>query len=229
MAKKVKDREEDAASIEQEMEEAGSSFESFVAQNQRLLLLAVGILIVLGGSFALYKYNQAQQNVEANAEMFQAVKEFERDSLSKALNGSGNFMGFEEIASTFSGTKVANMANYYTGIIYLKQGEVQTGIDFLEKFDKGDDMVSMAAYAALGFAYEDLGDSGKAASYFERAASTPEENESTSPNMLLQAGRNYEAAGNLSKAKNLYEKIKSDYPNSSEALNIDKYLGRVSQ
>ncbi|MEM7655391.1 MAG: tetratricopeptide repeat protein [Bacteroidota bacterium] len=229
MAKKVKDREQDAEPIEQEMEEGGNSFESFVSENQRLLLLAVGILILLGGGYAFYKYNQAEQNVEANAEMFQAVKEFERDSLDKALNGSGNFMGFEEISSTFSGTKVANMADYYTGIIYLRKGDLQTGVEYLEKFDKGDDMVSMAAYAALGFAYEDLGDPSKAAGFFEKAARTPEENESTSPNMLLQAGRNYEAAGNASKAKDLYETIKEDYPNSSEALNIDKYLGRVSQ
>ena len=218
----------DAAQIEQEFEEGGSSIESFIAKNQNLLLLALGVLILLGGGYAFYKYNQTQQNVEANAEMFQAVKEFERDSLDKALNG-GQFMGFEEIADVFSGTKVANMATYYSGIIYIRKGDYQTGLDYLEKFDKGDDMVSMAAYMAMGFAYEELGNPAKAASSFEKAAEVPDENESSTPTMLLNAGRNYEAAGNLAKAKRVYEEIKESYPNSSEALNIDKYIGRVSQ
>ena len=89
--------------------------------------------------------------------------------------------------------------------------------------------MSMATYMALGFVYEDLGDRGKAASNFERAANVPGGNESTSPMMLLNAGRNYEADGNSSKALSLYKKIKDQYPNSSEARDIEKYIGRVSQ
>ena len=47
--------------------------------------------------------------------------------------------------------------------------------------------------------------------------------------MLLNAGRNYEADGNLSKALSLYQKIKDKYPQSAEARDIDKYIGRVSK
>jgi hypothetical protein len=54
--------------------------------------------------------------------MFQAVRYFESDSLNLALNGDGNNLGFLQIVEDYSGTKAGNLANYYAGVIYLKQG-----------------------------------------------------------------------------------------------------------
>lgn len=228
MASKAKVREQEAEVIEAVQDEGGSSIDAFIAQNKNLLLVGAGVLLLIIGGLAFYNYSQEAQNTEAHAEMFRAVKYFEADSLNRALSGDGGTLGFLDIESEFSGTDAANMAQYYIGIIYLRQGNMDEGIDYLESFSKGDDFVSMAAYTALGFAYEGQGDASKAASMFEKAARTPGENEKTTPTMLLNAGRNYEAAGNPGKAKALYQEIKDDFPFSSEGLNIDKYLGRVA-
>ncbi|MEO1449163.1 MAG: tetratricopeptide repeat protein [Bacteroidota bacterium] len=228
MASKAKVREQEAEVIEEVLEEGGSSIDTFIAQNKNLLLVGVGVILLIIGGLAFFNYTKEAQNTEAHAEMFRAVKYFEVDSLDRALNGDGGMLGFLDIENDYSGTAAANMAKYYIGIIYLKQGNTDDGIEYLESFSKGDDFLSMGAYTALGFAYEDQGDASKAASLFEKAARTPAENDKTTPTMLLNAGRNYEAAGNPGKAKSLYQEIKDEYPFSSEGLNIDKYLGRVA-
>lgn len=228
MAKKAKERELEENILDQE-EAKTVSAESFVSENRNLLLVVAGVLVLLIGGYSFYRYSQRAKNTEAQEEMFQAVYYFEQDSLDKALRGDGQYLGFEDIADEYSGTDAANLSTYYLGMIYLKQGDLDTGIDYLKKFDTGDNMLSMAAYMALGFAYEDLGDPEEAASYFERAARTPGENDQTTPMMLMQAARNYEAAGKPAEARKIYERIKSEYPTSSEGISIDKYLGRVAQ
>lgn len=229
MAKKVKARAKETEAVEVEIEEESKSLDTIIQENSKLLLVGLGVIALLVVGYLFYLNNLGQKNLEANTEMFRAVKEFERDSLDKALNGGGQFLGFEEIADVYSGTEAANLATYYIGIIYLRKGELETGIEYLESFSKSDNMLSSSAYMAMGFAEEDLGNSSKAAGHFERAARIPGENESTTPAMLLHAGRNYEAAGQAGKALSLYEEIKEEYPQSSEGINIDKYIGRVSQ
>lgn len=227
MAKKVKERELDEDVLEQEAGKEGS-VEDFITENRNLLLVVAAIVVLLVGGYSFYRYSQRAKNGEAQEEMFQAVYFFEQDSLAMSLRGDGQYLGFEDIVDEYKGTDAANLATYYIGMIYLKQGDLDTGIDYLKKFRTGDNMLSMAAYMALGFAHEDLGDPIKAASYFEQAAKTPGENAQTTPTMLLNAARNYETAGEPAKARKLYEQIKADYPTSSEGISIDKYLGRVA-
>ena len=231
MANKLKAKKRDEELLDQEIDGEGGSFsmEEFLLGNRNLLLVGVGVIVLLIGGLAFYNSMNNQKNTEANSEMFKAVKYFEADSFNMAMNGDGQYLGFLDIAEDYSGTGAANQANYYLGIIYYKQGDLESSREYLEKVSTGDDLLSMSTYMALGFVYEDLGERGKAASNFEKAANTPAENESTSPLMLLNAGRNYEADGNLSKALSLYQKIKDKYPQSAEARDIDKYIGRVSK
>ena len=201
---------------------------SLLEENSRMLIIVAGVILLLIGGFAGYRYLEGQKDEEAQAEMFQAVKYFEADSLDLALNGDGAYLGLLDIIDEYGGTPAANMSRYYTGVIYLKKGETQTGIDYLEDVSTGDDMLSMSTYTALGFAYEELQEVDKAADFFEKAAYTPEKNEQITPMMLLKAGENYEAAGDAEQALDLYRKIKEEYPNSPEGRNIEKYIGRAS-
>jgi TolA-binding protein len=50
---------------------------------------------------------------------------------------------------------------------------------------------------------------------------------SLSPVFILQAAEVYENLGQNDKALNLYNEIKSEYPTSPIAQNIDKYIERV--
>ena len=231
MAKNKKDPELEEVDYEEvagsESNQQPAEEQDFITRYRNLLLAGVGIVALVVVAFFFYRDMQRQKHLDASREMFQAIYYFEQDSLDLALNGSGQFLGLLDIIDDYSGTDAANQARYYVGVIHLKKGELETGVDYLKDFSTGDNMLSMAAYMALGFAYEDLGDPAQAASYFERAANTPGENESTTPTMLLHAAQNYEAAGDAGKALELYREIKQSYPLTTEGLNVDKYIGRA--
>ncbi len=216
-----------------EYEEIGGEEQSrglipFLEENQRMVIMVVGILLVLLLGFLGYRYLQSSKNSEAQEEMITAVRFFEADSLDRALNGDGSFLGFLDIAEEYSGTDAANMAEYYTGIIYARQGDADMGLEYLDGVEGNGTLMETAIYQAKAFCYEQLEEWENAAKNFERAATSPSESPLT-PGLLLKAGQNYEDAGDIEKALEMYEKIKEDYPRTPEALTIDKYIGRISE
>jgi tetratricopeptide (TPR) repeat protein len=189
---------------------------------------AVLVLAIVGVLF--FRDQQQKKNEQALAEMYRAVNFFEQDSLNLAVNGrAGEITGLTEITEEYGGTKAGNLAQYYVGIAHIREGRLDEGIDALESFKKGDNLVSMSAYTALAFAYEDKGETEKAAGLFVKAAETPAKTERYTPLLYLHAGRCYETAGKPEKALKLYEYIKENYPSSPEGLRIEKYIGRASR
>ncbi|MEL7532931.1 MAG: tetratricopeptide repeat protein, partial [Bacteroidota bacterium] len=225
---KVKDQSLEEEVIVEEVE-GKASINDFITQNQNLLIVAgLIVLAVIAGLVYMFS-NQGKANEQANADMFKAIYYFEQDSMQKALNGDGVNYGFLDVIDDHSGTATANAAKYYAGVAYLKLGQVNDGLDMLESVSTSGNTLGMSTYIALGFAYEDQGDYGKAASNFEKAATTPAESDNTTPLFLQKAGENYEANGDIAKARKLYQKIKDEYPTSQQGSQIDKYLGRVAE
>ncbi len=213
---------------EEVLQEAdGASGAEFWNQYKTYILAGAGILALVIGYFAWTSLN-ANKNETAENAAFNAVYYWEKDSLKKALDGDGASSGLLSVADEYGGTEVGNQAKYMAGIALLKQGKTEEGIKMLESFSKGDNLVSAAAYIALAFAQEDLGKEAEAAELFEKAANTTtEKDDQLRPFVLKHAGEAYEAAGNKSKALEIYKSIKEKYPLSAEATTIDKYIGRA--
>ncbi|MBA4057947.1 MAG: cytochrome C biosynthesis protein, partial [Marivirga sp.] len=115
--------------------------ESWLESNPKIVIgFAAAILLIIGGYFGFQYYKQSQ-NVLAQKEMFQAVFYFESDSLDRALNGDGNNLGFLNIIEDYSITDVGNLANYYAGVCYLKQGKYELARLYLEDFSSNDLLV----------------------------------------------------------------------------------------
>jgi len=57
--------------------------------------------------------------------MFMAQKYFEQDSIRKALNGDGQYLGFLAIIDEYGMTKSSNLSHYYAGMCYLKLGQFE--------------------------------------------------------------------------------------------------------
>jgi len=220
MAKKIDNTEEKIHAVE----EALSKSERFIEKNQKILTIVIGsaVIIVLG-IFAFQKLYIAPREKAAQGQMFVAQKYFEEDSLNKALNGDANYPGFLDIIDDYSMTKSANLAKYYAGIIYLKQGKYEDAITYLNKFDSGDEFVGPMATGGIGDAYMELGQKDKAVEYYLKA-SKQQENDLTTPLYLMRAAFVYEEQGKFDKAVELYEKIQKEHVKSTEARDIDKYI-----
>lgn len=209
------------------VEEALSKSEQFIEKHQKTLIIIIGAIIVIGlGIFAFQRLFIQPREKEAQGQMFMAQKYFEQDSLNKALNGDGNFEGFLAIIDDYSMTKASNLAKYYAGIIYLKQGKYQEAIDYLKKFKGRDELVAPMATGGIADAYMELGEKDKALEYYLKA-SEQRTNDLTTPLYLMRAAWTSEDLGKFDKAVELYEKIKKEHPKSMESRDINKYIERA--
>ena len=145
----------------------------------------------------------------------------------QSSNGDGTYPGFEQIAQDYGSTKTGNLANYYLGMTYLKKGEFEKAIEALKKYDAEDDITGALALGGIAAANQELNRVDEAVSFYKKAAEY-DDNNFTRPLFLFKTGRAYEQQKNYSAALEVYNQIKKDYPTSTEARDIDKFIGRAS-
>ncbi|HRE65954.1 MAG TPA: tetratricopeptide repeat protein [Cyclobacteriaceae bacterium] len=224
MAKK--EEKKDALENVEVLQEKLIGIEGWFEKNPKTAIgIAAAILLVVGGYFG-YRYYINSQDDLAQSEMFQAVRYFESDSLNLALNGDGNNLGFLQIVEDYSGTKAGNLANYYAGVIYLKQGKFPLAIFHLEDFSSNDLLVQARAYSLTGDAYMEQDNFESAAKYYAKAASYKPNKEFT-PTYLMKAALAYEKLNQNDKAKAAYQTIIDEFWESSEYQNARKFKARL--
>lgn len=211
-----------------DIRETISRSEQFLEKYRNLLYGVVGGLIVVVG--LVYYVNGVylpNKQEEAQNLMYVAERYFENDSLNLAINGDGNFPGFEEIADDYSWTRAGKLANYYLGISYLRLGQYEDAIKKLKKFSTSEPIVGSIALGALGDAYLELGEKEKALDQYLKAASKGENN-FTTPIYLMRAGELAEDLGKDKKALELYERILKEFKSTTEGQSVEKYIARVN-
>ncbi len=85
--------------------------------------------------------------------------------------------------------------------------------------------MSARAIACIGDAYAGLNDYKAAAAEYVKAAKYADNLFAAA--YLLKAGIMYEELGESAKALEMYEEIKSKYPQSAEGYDINKYISRI--
>ncbi|MFD2513958.1 tol-pal system YbgF family protein [Pontibacter locisalis] len=203
-----------------------SQSEDFVKKNKSKLLgvfAAIAAIVVAG--FLYYNY-RSSQNQEAQNAMFQAVYYFEADSLSKALNGDGQYMGLLAIADEYDGTEAGNLASFYAGVALLKQGQYAEAAEHLQDFESEDYLLQARAYSLTGDALLEQGKNKEAADMYMKAADY-NANPYFSPQYLMKAGIAFEADNNFAAAAEAYEKIITDFVASNEVTDAKKYKARA--
>jgi tetratricopeptide (TPR) repeat protein len=212
-----------------EVEQALTKTEQFFEKNLNVVLYAViGLIVVILGFLGYQKYFVSAKSKEAQNQIFAAQNYFEKDSFNLAINGDGNSLGFLDIIDNYGSTKSGKLAKYYVGVSYLHLGEYEKAIQYLDKFKTDDLLLAPLAESAKGDAYVELGKYSKAISAFQKALGF-DENEFTTPLVLLKLGLTYEANGQNSEALEQYKKIMDKYMASAEYATAEKYYARLSQ
>lgn len=227
--------EKDSATAEvfNTLDETASKTEDWVARNQKAIFSVIAVLAVGAIGYMLYtKFVVEPKESDAAKEMFVAQKNFQlatdgtaTDSLfNLALNGAEGKPGFLKIASDYSGTNAANLANYYAGIAYLNLGKNDEAIAHLEKFSSKDVVVKALAIGAIGDAHSNKGNQKEALDFYLKAANS-DKNEFTTPRFLAKAGKVALELKNKEEALKYFTDIKENYSTSVEAQNIDALIG----
>ena len=225
------------AEVFKTLDQTASKSEQFIQKNQTIIFIVIGLIVAsILGYLAYQKYVKAPKEKEAANELAFPKAYFDNainntvaaDSLfTLALKGADGKYGFVDIADEYSGTKAGNLANYYAGISYLRLKQYKEAIDYLEDFSSKDELLGPVAKGAIGDAFADINQPQDAFDYYVKAAELKDNNFST-PLFLFKAGNTAMELENYSKAQELFEKIKNDYPNAVEAQNIDIYINKAA-
>ncbi|MBO5499874.1 MAG: tetratricopeptide repeat protein [Bacteroidales bacterium] len=220
MAKEIKNENAEA------VVEAVSKTEQFFEKNGKLLtIICVAVVVACAGVFCWYKFVHQPKVTEAQGQMALAEENFRNGEYELALNGDGNVLGFVQVLDEY-GTKAGKSINFYAGVCELQLGNWESAIAYLEAYKGKDEILAARAKGCLGDAYVGLENYNKALGYFEDAANTVDN--MYAAGYLLKAGIVAEKLGDNAKALSFYETIKDKYPQSMEAYEIDKYIGRIT-
>ena len=213
-------------------EESGDvlmKMEGFWKKNQKLIIIALTALVLgVGGWFGYQHRVVAPKETQAADAIFKAEQNFGKDSLKAALNGDATSKGFLYIINNYGGTKTANLAKYYAGVCYLRTGDFNNAVKYLQDFSTDAKQVQMMAYGCLADAYGELGKNEEAITNYKKAAETFDQDEPNASEYLFRAALKLELTGKNTEAVELYKKIKENYPQTERGFQADKYIYRLS-
>ena len=208
----------------------------FLKYKKAIIAAVVAVIVIIAGSIAFSTFYWGPRAEKASTALAKAQDLFANEQFEKALNGDKGVEGFLAVASNYSGTDAANLANLYAGLCYANLGKWQDAVKYLDDFSAQDDaMISPAALAALGNAYAHTNQIDKAVSALKDAASKADSeaedgvNNSIAPSALIQAARLLESQNKQDEALKIYKTVKEKYVNSAASMEIDKYIERLSK
>jgi len=198
--------------------------ENYVQENKKSLAIIGGtIILVIGGYLGYNNFIVKPQEENAQKQMFVAERYFQNDSIDLAINGDGNFPGFQQIIDDYGSSNSANLAHYYLGISYLKKGQYEKAIEYLSGYDAEDDVTGAIALGGIGDASLELGKNDDALKYYKKAADW-DDNAFTAPLYLKKAAVVHELNGDFKAALEIYEKIQKDFPTSTEGRDVERMI-----
>lgn len=194
----------------------------------KIITIVLGAVVLLVGGFFIYKnFISGPKEKKANDAIFRAQDYYAQDSLDKALNGDGQYPGFEKVISQYGGTKAGELAKFYAGSIYLKKGNFDKAVKYLKDFSADAIQIKARAYKLLGDAYAEQGKGKDAVEQYKKAARTFEEDDvAASEALFLAAYLSDKVLHDKNGAIELYKEVKTKYDKTQWSTEADKYLAQ---
>lgn len=222
-----------AEAAEERMDSAIGRTEQFIYNNGKTLLTVLIVVVLLIGGYFAYKHLYVAGRADkASAAMFVAQQNLAEEMYEAALNGDGNNFGFLEVIAQYSSTPQANLAKHYAGECYVKLGDLDSALDYLNQYKEVKGIPAAVINAQnlglQGDVYVQKGDFAKAVEMYAKAVKAGSD-PLTSPYYLRKMGMAYMSAGKSTEANDAFQRILDEYPQSMEAREIEKYIGAAGQ
>jgi tetratricopeptide (TPR) repeat protein len=193
---------------------------NYVDENyQKLMRIGLGILAVVVIIIFFY-YESVQTEVDANSQLGIAEIEFTNGQLSKASQR------LSRLIEDYDGTDAADQGLFLLANIYFQQQNYDQAREYFEKFVdayNGSNILLSSGYAGLAACEEADKNYMEAASLYEQAAETaPDFPEAD--NQLFLAGLCYKKAGDIDKAKSIFEELAEESEKSSRKKDAESQL-----
>jgi len=211
-----------------EKKDAINQLDAFWRKNQKIITIALVVLVLIVGGWWLYtNYVVKPKEEKAEAAIFKAEEYFRMDSLQKALNGDGVDKGFLYVIKNYGGTQSAELANFYAGVSYLRLNDYDNAIKYLKDYDTDSKLIQARAWGCLADAYSMKNEKSKAIDLYKKAGRHFEDENVNSPEYLFRAAQLLEIENKPDEAVDLYKEIKEKFPSSEKGSQADRYINRL--
>ncbi|HPG40995.1 MAG TPA: tetratricopeptide repeat protein [bacterium] len=186
--------------------------QTWVDQNSKTLLIALAAFIAVLAIVIFLNFTHKKKEAGASVELAKAMRAYQESDYQNALPLLNNLV--ENYGSTHSG----KLGAFYLANTFFKNGDFDNAQKYYKKFAsgfKGDEVILSSAMAGIAACLEQKNDYEGAARQYEKTAARFSDT-FIAPAYFIKAGRCYSLAQNNEKAKQLYEKIIKDYPESKE-------------
>jgi tetratricopeptide (TPR) repeat protein len=201
----------------------------WLEQNTKIIsYVAIGLAAVAVIIF-LWSKNKAESNDKATAMLAKVIPYYDQGNYNAALNGvpQEGTQGLQAIVDEHGSTNSGQIAKLYLANSYYALKDYEKALEYYDDISVSDKLVSASALAGVAACYEAKGDFSKAASYFEKAASK-NMTLAQAPQNLQRSALNYAAVGKKEKAVELLQTLKKEFPASSYARDVDRFIAEYS-
>ena len=229
MAKKTKKKlSEQPTQAEKSVGEILSKTDQFVDKYLKQILIGLGVIVVIVvGVIAFRHFYLVPKGQQAENALFPGQTYYADQQWEKALNGDDiDYIGFLGIMEEFSGTPSANLAKAYAGLCQYQLGDYEEALKTLKGYKGKDRLFAAQVIGAIGDCEVNLENVKAGISHFLKAADHANSS-LLSPIYLNKAASAYESLGDYRAALEVYNTIRSKYPQSQEAASIEKYIERA--
>ena len=196
----------------------------YVRYKQYVTYSVVGILALLIIAF-IYTNNRKADQEKATIELSKIAQTYQMEQLETAIKGipEKNVMGLQKIVDNYGSTESGELAKLYLANCYYATGKIDEALKYYEDCSGSTVEMKAAALAGAASCNEYKKDYKRAAELFEKAGNKYSSVPSASGN-LVSAARNYGLIGEKERAKMLLKKVKTEYPQSAEARDVDRLI-----
>ena len=197
-------------------------------ENRSRLFTYGGVLIVIIALAVFYIYHKKEQNQAAGVQLAKVMALYDSGNYLEAIEGQAgtDIMGLRKIVANYGGTENGETAKIFLANSYSRLGKYDEALKYYKDYDGGLDIYEATAHAGEAGIYAYRNQFEKAAELYRKAAHVSD-NVALNPNYLLHAGINYINAGKKDEAKEVLDKLKKDYAQSTAYREAFPYLAQV--
>ena len=192
-----------------------------IAGNKKIILIAVGIILVVAAFVLSYLFIYKNPHVEKAFEAYNGIE-------TQAINDSIASEQYMSVADQYKGDVAGNLAALSAGEALYNQGRYEEAVEYLKRFKSGDDVLEANAMVLTGDCYVNLQNYPEALNYYQKAVRKASNNPQIVPRVLLKEANVYDAEGNFGKALDCYQQIKNNFPEFQlgNGMEMDAYIAR---
>ena len=198
-------------------------------ENKKRLSTIGGVVLVLVLALWFYSNNMRANNDRATTDLAKVFAYYDNGQYLLAINGipEKNVAGLQTIVDNYGSTKSGNLARFYLANAYYNLQDYDKALQYFKDYSGGNVLLEVSAYAGIGACNEAKDDYKKAAENYEMAGLKNAEDPNAAEN-LVNAARNFGRAGEKEHAVELLKKVKKEYPTSTAARDVDRYIAEVN-